>query len=86
MPPVAAPYRPPTGESREDEEKAKKDAIWNMPIRTYLDQTVVPILLDGMSELVKQRPDDPIKWLSEYLAENNPNQRPTKRVKVDDEG
>ena len=27
-----------------------------LPIRAYLDQTVVPILLDGMSALVKERP------------------------------
>lgn len=44
-----------------------------IPIRTYLDQTVVPILLDGMAELVKVRPDDPIKFLAAYLNHHNPN-------------
>lgn len=33
-----------------------------LPIRAYLDQTVVPILLDGMSALVKERPPNPVEW------------------------
>lgn len=43
-----------------------------LPIRAYLDQTVVPILLQGMSALVKERPPNPIEWLSAYLIKNNP--------------
>ena len=43
-----------------------------LPIRSYLDQTVVPILLDGMSQLVIERPPDPIAWLAAYLVANNP--------------
>ncbi|KAJ8613128.1 hypothetical protein CTAYLR_004819 [Chrysophaeum taylorii] len=81
-PTAAAPVDPEPVAPAAQDNNAKKDAIWNMPVRTYLDQTVVPILLDGMSELVKHRPDDPIKWLSEYLAENNPNEPPSKRIKT----
>uniref|UniRef100_A0A6U2LMK3 Uncharacterized protein n=1 Tax=Leptocylindrus danicus TaxID=163516 RepID=A0A6U2LMK3_9STRA len=47
-----------------------------LPVRAYLDQTVVPLLLDGMSELVKVRPDNPVEWLAAYLLRNNP-QGPT---------
>jgi hypothetical protein len=36
----------------EAQEKIDAQAL---PIRTYLDQTVVPILLQGLSDLVKQR-------------------------------
>eukprot|EP00568_Trieres_chinensis_P007947 CAMPEP_0183308184 /NCGR_PEP_ID=MMETSP0160_2-20130417/20330_1 /TAXON_ID=2839 ORGANISM="Odontella Sinensis, Strain Grunow 1884" /NCGR_SAMPLE_ID=MMETSP0160_2 /ASSEMBLY_ACC=CAM_ASM_000250 /LENGTH=166 /DNA_ID=CAMNT_0025471967 /DNA_START=58 /DNA_END=558 /DNA_ORIENTATION=- len=43
-----------------------------LPIRAYLDQTVVPILLDGMSELVKERPHNPIEWLASYLLQHDP--------------
>ena len=43
-----------------------------LPIRAYLDQTVVPILLDGMSALVKERPPNPVEWLSTYLMKHNP--------------
>ena len=45
------------------------------PIRTYLDQTVVPILLQGLSDLVKQRPDDPVEHLAAYLMKHNPKNK-----------
>lgn len=47
----------------------------NLPIRAYLDQTVVPILLDGMSELVKERPANPVEWLAAYLLKNDPQKK-----------
>lgn len=41
-----------------------------LPTRQYLDQTVVPILLQGLSALAKERPPDPINYLSAYLLKN----------------
>lgn len=49
-----------------------KVEVQGLPIRAYLDQTVVPILLQGMSALVKERPPNPIEWLAAYLIKNNP--------------
>jgi len=46
--------------------------LQQLPIRAYLDQTVVPILLMGMSQLVKDRPSNPIEYLAHYLLKNNP--------------
>eukprot|EP00948_MAST-09A_sp_MAST-9A-sp1_P002993 g2993.t1 len=46
----------------------------SLPIRAYLDQTVVPVLLTGMSALVKERPADPIEWLAKYLLEKKNKQ------------
>ena len=43
-----------------------------VPVRTYLDNTVVPILLQAMSALVKERPEDPVQYVAEYLMKNNP--------------
>ncbi|EEY55691.1 uncharacterized protein PITG_09652 [Phytophthora infestans T30-4] len=57
----------PVGESVQD-----KVEVQALPIRAYLDQTVVPILLQGMSALVKERPPNPIEWLAAYLLKNNP--------------
>src|SRR4051794_39921357 len=34
----------------------------SMAVRQYLDTYVVPILLQGMSELVLKRPENPIEW------------------------
>ncbi|CAH2076104.1 unnamed protein product, partial [Iphiclides podalirius] len=55
-----------------------------LPTRQYLDQTVVPILLQGLSALAKERPPDPINYLAAYLLKNkntfdnnNANNNPT---------
>ncbi|CAH2249848.1 dpy-30 homolog [Pelobates cultripes] len=41
-----------------------------LPTRAYLDQTVVPILLQGLSVLAKERPPNPIEYLAAYLLKN----------------
>ena len=50
------------------EESQKTQNLNNLPIRTYLDQTVVPLVLQGMAEVAKERPANPIKYLAEFLA------------------
>jgi protein dpy-30 len=47
-------------------DKTKPD-LSTLPTRAYLDQTVVPILLQAMSHLAKERPAKPISFLAEYL-------------------
>eukprot|EP01006_Ploeotia_vitrea_P035369 TRINITY_DN65862_c7_g1_i2.p4 TRINITY_DN65862_c7_g1~~TRINITY_DN65862_c7_g1_i2.p4 ORF type:complete len:100 (-),score=59.06 TRINITY_DN65862_c7_g1_i2:706-1005(-) len=42
----------------------------SLPVRAYLDKTVVPLLLQGMSALVKARPDDPVTWLARFLLKH----------------
>ncbi|OWY95399.1 hypothetical protein PHMEG_00034605 [Phytophthora megakarya] len=79
----------PAAKHDEDEVKAADTAaesvqdkveVQALPIRAYLDQTVVPILLQGMSALVKERPANPIEWLASYLIKNNP-QKPSGEAK-----
>ncbi|XP_023152439.1 protein dpy-30 homolog [Amphiprion ocellaris] len=41
-----------------------------LPTRAYLDQTVVPILLQGLSVLAKERPPNPIEYLAAFLLKN----------------
>ena len=60
-------------ENETDNVKAKVN-LQAMPIRAYLDNTVVPVLLQGMSALVKERPDTcPVEWLAHWMLRNNPN-------------
>lgn len=56
----------------EKEDSARKSRIDlnALPTRQYLDQTVVPILLQGLSALAKERPPDPINYLAAYLLKN----------------
>lgn len=57
-------------------EEKKRDRRKDMPIRQYLDTTVVPVLLAGMSQLTKERPDtDEIEWLANWMLKNNPNKK-----------
>ncbi|KAL0239897.1 hypothetical protein GEMRC1_010005 [Eukaryota sp. GEM-RC1] len=44
-----------------------------LPIRAYLDQTVVPILLQGLAALAKERPAKPVQYLAAYLLKNDPD-------------
>mmetsp|Transcript_20287 Transcript_20287/g.28527 ORF Transcript_20287/g.28527 Transcript_20287/m.28527 type:complete len:86 (+) Transcript_20287:21-278(+) len=46
-----------------------------LPVRLYLDQTVTPLLLKAMSQLVTVRPEDPVAWLAAWLIKNNPNNK-----------
>jgi len=43
------------------------------PARDYLQKHVNPVLTKGLSELCKQKPEDPLNWLAEWLLQNNPN-------------
>ncbi len=52
------------------ETKKQKVDLQSLPVRAYLDQTVVPILLQGMSVLAKERPANPIEYLASYLLKN----------------
>ncbi|KAJ8002215.1 hypothetical protein DPEC_G00177580 [Dallia pectoralis] len=49
--------------------KQKVD-LQSLPTRAYLDQTVVPILLQGLSVLAKERPPNPIEYLAAFLLKN----------------
>ncbi|XP_075720521.1 protein dpy-30 homolog isoform X2 [Rhinoderma darwinii] len=55
--------------STEKLSKQKVD-LQALPTRAYLDQTVVPILLQGLSVLAKERPPNPIEFLAAYLLKN----------------
>lgn len=55
--------------SAEKISKQKVD-LQALPTRAYLDQTVVPILLQGLSVLAKDRPPNPIEYLAAFLLKN----------------
>lgn len=49
-----------------------KPDVNSLPTRQYLEQTVVPTLTQGMHQLVRERPSDPIEYLAAYLLKHNP--------------
>uniref|UniRef100_A0A9J2PII9 Dpy-30 histone methyltransferase complex regulatory subunit n=2 Tax=Ascaris TaxID=6251 RepID=A0A9J2PII9_ASCLU len=78
-PPKAAepPQQAPAESTESATEPEKKDAGGDsditstmnstIPTRQYLDQTVVPILLQALGALAKERPPNPIEYLANYL-------------------
>ncbi|CAN9509994.1 unnamed protein product [Ophioblennius macclurei] len=52
------------------EKTKQKVDLQALPTRAYLDQTVVPILLQGLSVLAKERPPNPIEFLAAFLLKN----------------
>jgi protein dpy-30 len=54
---------------RSQSTKKPKVDLTSVPVRQYLDTTVVPILLQGLSSLAKERPAKPIAYLANFLLE-----------------
>uniref|UniRef100_A0A3B3UR53 Protein dpy-30 homolog n=1 Tax=Poecilia latipinna TaxID=48699 RepID=A0A3B3UR53_9TELE len=75
-PPTRLWFGPRTDRTVENEkataEKLSKQKVdlQALPTRAYLDQTVVPILLQGLSVLAKERPPNPIEYLAAFLLKN----------------
>ncbi|XP_061737165.1 protein dpy-30 homolog isoform X1 [Nerophis ophidion] len=53
-----------------DKMSKNKVDLQALPTRAYLDQTVVPILLQALSVLAKERPANPIEYLAAFLLKN----------------
>ena len=43
-----------------------------MPLRDYLMENVIPTLTEGLLEVCKVQPEDPVDYLAEWLFKNNP--------------
>ncbi|XP_054759732.2 protein dpy-30 homolog [Lytechinus pictus] len=60
-----------SNEKAEAEKQSRpKVDLQSLTTRSYLDHTVVPILLQAMSALAKERPPNPIEYLAAYLLKN----------------
>lgn len=67
----------PNAEAVKAAEKAalnmhKKVSSQAAPIRQYLESSVVPLLMQGLQALCKERPDNPVEYLAMYLLKHNP--------------
>ncbi|KAL5468903.1 hypothetical protein EMCRGX_G030053 [Ephydatia muelleri] len=41
--------------------------------KDYLQRHIAPVLSRGLTELSKQKPENPVEWLAHWLLQNNPN-------------
>ncbi|ORX48977.1 nucleoside diphosphate kinase [Piromyces finnis] len=42
-------------------------------VRLFLEKELYPVLTLGLTQLCKEKPEDPILWLGNWLLKNNPN-------------
>ncbi|OHT16608.1 Dpy-30 motif family protein [Tritrichomonas foetus] len=45
----------------------------SLPKQEYLQATVLPLVIEGMSWVLSERPEDPVENLAMFLIKNNPN-------------
>ena len=66
------PLRPKlVGKTAVKKEETKVEDIKNLPMQAYLDKTVMPLVLEGMAEVSKIKPENPIKFLADYLIQHS---------------
>lgn len=51
----------------------KRNDLSNIPTKQYIDQTVAPIVLEGLKALAKERPPDPLGYLADFLVKQKAN-------------
>ena len=71
-----APAAPAVPAPREEVQKVAPilPVAGPLPVRQYLDDTVVPVLRDALRALVKERPNDPFTFLSDFILAHRPAQ------------
>ncbi|KAI8911803.1 dpy-30 [Gorgonomyces haynaldii] len=62
---------PPTRKEIEELASSNEERMNALPLRAYLDQTVMPTLVEGLKLLAKERPPNPTEWLGVFLLKNS---------------
>jgi hypothetical protein len=52
-----------------------KMTLESMSIRSYLDQTVMASLYEGLRQLVRERPSNPFEYLAFHLLKEDPTHK-----------
>lgn len=60
---------PVVNEKKDMTPKKSKMDLSKAPVRQYLDVTVVPYLLKGLSNLARERPANPLEYLANFLLD-----------------
>lgn len=51
---------------------AQREKLLALPVRSYLDETVVPLLMQALASVSRERPEDPVDFVAHFLLKNNP--------------
>jgi len=53
--------------------RAAKPPPGQTPATQYVENELQPVLTKALTQLCKEKPPDPLRWLSSWILENNPN-------------
>ena len=59
------------GKTTIKKEESKTEDIKSLPMQAYLDKTVMPLVLEGMAEVSKVKPENPITIFTTFININN---------------
>nr|CDS30677.1 protein dpy 30 [Hymenolepis microstoma] len=59
-----------TGSHSDKRDESTRDDLRYLDTRPYLDRTVVPVLMEGLAVIAKERPPNPIEALAHYLLQH----------------
>ena len=59
------------GKTAIKKEEKKPEDIKSLPMQAYLEKTVMQLVLEGMAEVSKVKPENPIKFLADYLIQHS---------------
>ena len=57
-------------EVKEDKSLTEEN-VNELPVGKYLQSTVMPLVVEGMAEIAKIKPEDPLKFLADYLMSHS---------------
>ena len=49
-----------------------REKLLQLNTRAYLDETVVPVMMQALAAAARERPEDPVDFVARFLIKNNP--------------
>ena len=48
-------------------------SVNSLPTKQYLEATIIPTVMQSLTEVCQARPDNPLEFVAYYLLKHNPN-------------
>lgn len=58
-------------ENTNDSDTPVYEVVGGSSLRRYLNKTLTQHLLDGVREVSREKPEDPVRWLGDFLIERS---------------
>lgn len=62
----------PSGGNQATVSTTNREKLLALPTRSYLDETVVPVMMQALAAVARDRPEDPIDYVAHFLLKHNP--------------